>query len=66
MQTPCKPAFASLRLKRDSLAAVGAENMQFVTRRDRPDPLPKGGTGKILKRQLREGFWQGQEKRVKG
>ena len=30
------------------------------------DPLPKGGTGKILKRQLREGFWQGYEKRVKG
>jgi fatty-acyl-CoA synthase len=26
--------------------------------------LPKGGTGKILKRQLREPFWQGKERRV--
>jgi fatty-acyl-CoA synthase len=30
------------------------------------DPLPKGGTGKILKRELREPFWQGHEKRVQG
>jgi fatty-acyl-CoA synthase len=30
------------------------------------EPLPKGGTGKILKRELRERFWAGQEKRVKG
>jgi fatty-acyl-CoA synthase len=28
------------------------------------DSLPKGGTGKILKAELREPFWQGQEKRV--
>jgi fatty-acyl-CoA synthase len=28
------------------------------------DSLPKGGTGKILKRQLREPFWQGKERRV--
>ena len=32
----------------------------------RAEPLPKGGTGKILKRELRETFWQGHEKRVKG
>jgi acyl-coenzyme A synthetase/AMP-(fatty) acid ligase len=30
------------------------------------EPLPKGGTGKILKRELREQFWQGKEKRVQG
>lgn len=30
------------------------------------EPLPKGGTGKILKRQLREQFWQGKERRVQG
>jgi fatty-acyl-CoA synthase len=30
------------------------------------EPLPKGGTGKILKRQLRETLWQGLEKRVNG
>ena len=30
------------------------------------DPLPKTGTGKILKRQLREQFWQHEERRVKG
>jgi acyl-CoA synthetase (AMP-forming)/AMP-acid ligase II len=28
------------------------------------DQLPKGGTGKILKAELREPFWQGMEKRV--
>jgi len=28
--------------------------------------LPKTGTGKILKRELREKFWQGQERRVQG
>jgi fatty-acyl-CoA synthase len=30
------------------------------------EPLPKGGTGKILKRELREPFWQGEEHRIKG
>jgi acyl-CoA synthetase (AMP-forming)/AMP-acid ligase II len=30
------------------------------------EPLPKGGTGKILKKDLRESFWQGREKRVQG
>ena len=29
-------------------------------------PLPKTGTGKIVKRELREGLWQGQDRRVKG
>jgi fatty-acyl-CoA synthase len=28
--------------------------------------LPKTGTGKILKRELRETFWQGREKRIQG
>ncbi len=28
------------------------------------DSLPKGGTGKILKRQLREKYWAGRERRV--
>ncbi len=28
--------------------------------------LPKGGTGKILKRELREPYWRGYEKRVHG
>ena len=30
------------------------------------DPLPKTGTGKILKRELREAFWAGKVKRVQG
>lgn len=30
------------------------------------EPLPKGGTGKVLKRELRERFWQGKERRVQG
>jgi fatty-acyl-CoA synthase len=29
-------------------------------------PLPKTGTGKILKRELRERFWAGRERRVQG
>jgi fatty-acyl-CoA synthase len=29
-------------------------------------PLPKGGTGKILKRELRERFWAGKDRRVQG
>jgi len=32
----------------------------------RTDPLPKTGTGKILKRDLREQFWQDKAKRVQG
>jgi fatty-acyl-CoA synthase len=30
------------------------------------DPLPKTGTGKIVKRSLREAYWQGKSKRVQG
>jgi fatty-acyl-CoA synthase len=30
------------------------------------EPLPKTGTGKIKKREIREPFWKGHEKRVKG
>jgi fatty-acyl-CoA synthase len=30
----------------------------------RVEPLPKTGTGKILKRELREIFWEGKEKRI--
>src|SRR5215472_2299595 len=30
------------------------------------DPLPKTGTGKIVKRELREKFWAGKERRVQG
>jgi acyl-coenzyme A synthetase/AMP-(fatty) acid ligase len=29
-------------------------------------PLPKTGTGKIVKRALREAFWKGMERRVQG
>jgi fatty-acyl-CoA synthase len=29
-------------------------------------PLPKGGTGKVLKRELREPFWAGKDRRVQG
>ena len=30
------------------------------------EPLPKGGTGKILKKDLREPFWTNRERRVQG
>jgi fatty-acyl-CoA synthase len=36
---------------------------QFVLQ---TEPLPKGGTGKVLKQQLRERFWSGKEKRIQG
>jgi len=29
-------------------------------------PLPKTGTGKIIKRELREGLWSGRERRIQG
>ncbi|MEO7649124.1 MAG: AMP-dependent synthetase, partial [Bryobacteraceae bacterium] len=29
-------------------------------------PLPKTGTGKIMKRAIREAFWSGRERRVQG
>ncbi len=32
----------------------------------RTEPLPKTGTGKILKRELREAFWEGKDRRVQG
>jgi fatty-acyl-CoA synthase len=49
--------FLALRLAKFKLPRV----YEFV-----PGPLPKGGTGKILKRELREQFWQGKERRVQG
>jgi acyl-coenzyme A synthetase/AMP-(fatty) acid ligase len=30
------------------------------------DALPKTGTGKILKRELREALWAGKERRIQG
>lgn len=45
----CKQSLASFKAPR---------SIEFV------DSLPKGGTGKILKRELRERYWKGQEKRV--
>jgi acyl-CoA synthetase (AMP-forming)/AMP-acid ligase II len=59
---------------KDGCSATGDELIDFC--RDRLAPfkvpkrvdfvpsLPKGGTGKILKRELREPYWQGHAKRV--
>jgi fatty-acyl-CoA synthase len=49
--------FAAQRLAKFKLP----KKYVFVT-----EPLPKGGTGKILKRELREQFWQGKDRRVQG
>ena len=49
--------FAALRLAKFKLP----KKYEFRT-----EPLPKGGTGKILKRDLREPFWQGKDRRVQG
>ena len=63
----CKPdagiAEAELREFLASRLAKFKTPRQF---RFMTEPLPKGGTGKILKRELREQFWQGKEKRVQG
>ena len=47
--------FAALRLAKFKLP----RKYEFLT-----EPLPKGGTGKVLKRELREKFWQGKDRRV--
>jgi fatty-acyl-CoA synthase len=49
--------FISLRLAKFKLP----RRYEFVS-----SPLPKGGTGKILKKELRERFWHGKQKRVQG
>jgi fatty-acyl-CoA synthase len=49
--------FAALRLSKFKLPK------KYVIQ---TEPLPKGGTGKILKRELREQFWQGKDRRVQG
>jgi acyl-CoA synthetase (AMP-forming)/AMP-acid ligase II len=50
-------AFLQTRLAKFKLPRL----VQFVE-----GPLPKTGTGKILKRELRETFWAGKERRVQG
>jgi fatty-acyl-CoA synthase len=50
-------AFAALRLAKFKLP----KRYEFRT-----EPLPKGGTGKVLKRELREQFWIGKDRRVQG
>ena len=50
-------AFLETRLAKFKLP----RSIQFVA-----EPLPKTGTGKILKRDLREPFWIGKERRVQG
>jgi acyl-CoA synthetase (AMP-forming)/AMP-acid ligase II len=49
--------FLQTRLAKFKLPRI----IQFVE-----GPLPKTGTGKILKRELREAFWVGKERRVQG
>jgi fatty-acyl-CoA synthase len=64
-------AIVSLRPRAETTAA---ELVEFCKERMAPfkvpkridfaDSLPKGGTGKILKRELREPYWAEHEKRV--
>ncbi len=48
-------AFAATRLAKFKLP----RRWEFRT-----EPLPKGGTGKVMKRELREQFWQGKDRRI--
>ena len=43
---------------------AGYKIPQSVNVRTADEPLPKSGAGKILKRDLREPFWEGRERRV--
>jgi long-chain acyl-CoA synthetase len=43
---------------------AGYKLPQSLDIRSSDDPLPKSGAGKILKRDLREPFWKGRERRV--
>ena len=52
-------------LKMDAFA-IRSINTELKQALIRSEALPKGGTGKILKRELRERFWEGKEKRVQG
>jgi fatty-acyl-CoA synthase len=58
------------RLERDELCDFLAGRVaKFKMPRQfeiREEPLPKTGTGKIVKRALRERFWEGKERRVQG
>ncbi len=66
----------ALVVLKDNARATEGEILDFCRERlagykcprsiDFYDSLPKGGTGKILKKELRDKFWAGQEKRVKG
>jgi fatty-acyl-CoA synthase len=50
-------AFAASRIARFKLPHA----IKFET-----SPLPKSGTGKVMKRAIREAFWAGKDKRVQG
>jgi long-chain acyl-CoA synthetase len=43
---------------------AGYKLPQSLDIRGSDDPLPKSGAGKILKRDLREPFWEGRERQV--
>jgi len=54
---PALAAFLRTRLARFKVP----RQFQFME-----GPLPKTGTGKILKRELRETFWHGRDRRIQG
>jgi fatty-acyl-CoA synthase len=64
-------------MRKPGIALTAEELMDFLSSRlgrfklpraveFRDEPLPKTGTGKIRKMDLREKYWQGQERRVRG
>jgi fatty-acyl-CoA synthase len=68
---------AALVVLKDGETLTAEELLQFLQKRIAKfklpraiefssTPLPKTGTGKIIKRALRESFWQGMDKRVQG
>jgi acyl-CoA synthetase (AMP-forming)/AMP-acid ligase II len=64
-------------MRKPGVALTAEELMDFLSSRlgrfklpraveFRDDPLPKTGTGKIRKMDLREKYWQGRTRRVHG
>jgi acyl-CoA synthetase (AMP-forming)/AMP-acid ligase II len=50
-----------IALTRDRVGSV-----MKITRVEFVDQLPKSGVGKVLRREVRERFWEGRESRVSG
>jgi fatty-acyl-CoA synthase len=60
-----KPASACTEEELSAFAAKRLAKFKLPKRWEfRTEPLPKGGTGKVMKRELRKPFWKGQDRQI--